>query len=51
MDLKRLEKHIKLCKKNLNQQKVKCCAFCPFEEEIIKAYPELASKFEEKRNS
>jgi hypothetical protein len=45
MDLKRLEKHIKLCKRNLNNKKIKCCAICPFEEQIISVYPELKRLF------
>lgn len=49
MDAIKLETHIKLCKRNLKSSRVKCCGNCPFEEEIIGAYPELALSFEAKR--
>jgi len=51
MDKKKLKRHIKLCRRNLSSKRVKCCAYCPFEEEIIKYYPELALLFREKRRS
>jgi len=41
--------HIKLCKRNLRNKRVKCCAICPFEEEILAHYPELAEGFRAKR--
>jgi hypothetical protein len=40
----------RLCKKNLKSNRVRCCEQCPFEEEIIKEYPELKRLFAEKRN-
>jgi len=49
MDRKRLEKHIRLCRRNLLSGKVKCCLTCPFEEEILSVYPELKELFDEKR--
>ena len=49
MNIERLKTHIKLCKKNLRSKRVKCCANCPFEEEIVGEYPELAVLFEQKR--
>lgn len=49
MNKKKLEIHVKLCKKNLRSRKTKCCANCPFEEEIIDIYPEMSSLFVEKR--
>ena len=49
MDKKRLESHIRLCRKNLKSDRVKCCADCPFEEEIVAEYPELQELFERKR--
>jgi hypothetical protein len=49
MDLKRLEKHIKLCVKNLKSRKVRCCAGCPFEKDILAHYPHLKGLFEAKR--
>ena len=49
MDVQKLRQHIKLCKRNLKSERVKCCAQCPFEEEIIQEYPELKKKFIEKR--
>lgn len=50
MNKNKLITHIKLCRKNLKSSRVKCCANCPFEEEIIKEYPELKRLFEEKRD-
>lgn len=50
MNKNKLINHIKLCRKNLKSSRVKCCANCPFEEEIIKEYPELKRLFEEKRD-
>jgi len=49
MDLEKMKEHIKLCRKNLNSKKIKCCATCPFEEEIIKYDPTLLNKFKQKR--
>lgn len=49
MDKVKLLIHIKLCKKNLKSSRVKCCATCPFEEEILRVYPELALLFMDKR--
>ena len=49
MDRERLKFHIKLCKKNLKSNRVKCCATCPFEEEIVKEYPELKELFKRKQ--
>lgn len=49
MDIKKLETHIKLCKRNLKSDKVKCCANCPFEAEIIRRFPQLQLLFEVKR--
>lgn len=50
MDINKLKTHIKLCKRNLKSDRVKCCASCPFEEEIIGAYPELKRLFYLKRD-
>ena len=50
MDLKKLEEHIKLCKRNLKSQRVKCCAGCPFEEEISNIYPDLKYLFQRKQD-
>ena len=49
MDKDRLAIHIKLCKRNLNSRRVKCCANCPFEEEIVTEYPEVTDLFNLKR--
>lgn len=49
MDKVKLQNHVKLCKRNLNSGRVRCCAACPFEEEIVKVYPDLAELFEAKR--
>jgi len=50
MDKEKLHKHIKkLCRKNLKDVRVKCCAECAFEEIICKYFPELKELFIEKR--
>jgi len=49
MDKAKLRTHVKLCRRNLKSSRVKCCANCPFEEEIVGEYPELAGMFEKKR--
>jgi len=49
MDLRKLTVHINLCRKNLKSKRVKCCANCPFEEDITKHYPELKTMFITKR--
>ncbi len=49
MDEAKLSNHIKLCKRNLKSKRVKCCATCPFEEEIIERYPDIKLLFNEKR--
>jgi hypothetical protein len=49
MNKEKLKTHVKLCKRNLKSKRVKCCANCPFEEEIVGEYPELKKLFEEKR--
>ena len=49
MDLVKLKKHVELCKRNLSNWRVKCCAECPFEREITKHYPEFAVLFVKKR--
>ena len=50
MDKSKLDTFVsRLCRKNLNSDRVKCCAQCPFEEEITKAYPELGRLFVHKR--
>jgi hypothetical protein len=51
MDVKKLETHVKLCRRNLKSKRVRCCANCPFEEEIVARYPELAALFEAKRQA
>lgn len=38
MDKTKLAKHAKLCWRNLRSARVKCCASCPFEEEISREY-------------
>jgi hypothetical protein len=46
----KLKNHVKLCKKNLKSDIVKCCATCPFEDMIIIEYPDLKPLFEAKRD-
>ena len=50
MNLTKLKKHIKLCRKNLKDDRTKCCAECPFEDEIVSVYPELSAQFKKKRD-
>ena len=46
----RMERFIRrLCIRNLRSRRVMCCTDCPFEDEIVKRYPELARHFDEKR--
>lgn len=49
MDITKLKNHIKLCSRNLKSDRVKCCASCPFEDEIVSFYQELKKLFVEKR--
>jgi len=49
MDKTKLQNHVKLCRRNLNSDRIKCCARCPFEDEIVEEYPDLAELFEVKR--
>lgn len=49
MNKVRLARHVKLCRRNLGSPRVKCCAACPFEEEIVREYPELKQWFQAKR--
>ena len=51
MNLSKLRNHVKLCKKNLKSDRVKCCGNCPFEDEIVGVYPELKSLFVLKRKA
>ena len=51
MNKERLEKHIKLCRRNLRSTRVKCCTTCPFKEEILSIYPELAIGFYRKESN
>jgi len=49
MDKDKLSTHINLCRKNLKSDRVKCCASCPFEDEILSVYPDLDIFFSIKR--
>lgn len=49
MIAERLEKHLKLCARNLKSNRVKCCASCPWEDEIVAARPQWLRYFESKR--
>lgn len=49
MNKQRLEKHVKLCLKNLKDVRVKCCATCPFEEEITAYKADFKDLFIDKR--
>jgi hypothetical protein len=50
VDQDKLGKHIRLCRRNLRSNRVKCCATCPFEEFIVAHTPDLKSLFETKRS-
>jgi|GEM_PF-2720673 len=45
----KLLNHVKLCKKNLKSDRVRCCAFCPFENAVESADIGLAPLFDAKR--
>jgi len=46
----RLDRHVKsLCIKNLRSKRVKCCAQCPFQDDIEKEFPETRFLFQEKQ--
>ena len=49
MNLSKLSNHVRLCKRNLISKRIKCCADCPFEDEIVEVYPEMKKLFEKKR--
>jgi hypothetical protein len=49
MQQERLQKHVRLCRRNLTSRRVKCCATCPFEDEIVMVYPHLKKLFVAKR--
>lgn len=49
MNLKKLQQHVKLCRRNLKSHRVTCCANCPFEDEIVAQFPALKKLFVEKR--
>ena len=51
MIAKRLAKHARLCRRNLLSPRVKCCAQCPFEDEIVAALPGLGPLFRAKRRA
>jgi len=46
-----LRQHIKkLCSKNLKNDRVRCCATCPFEDIIVDERPDLQELFIAKRS-
>ena len=50
MDREKILRHVKrLCRRNLKSDRVKCCAECPFEEEIVEADPSTRELFDGKR--
>lgn len=51
MIYEKMKNHLKLCKKNLKDKRVKCCLECPFEDEIVKFDPQMEQLFLEKRNT
>ncbi len=49
IDEQKLARHLRLCRRNLKSDRVKCCAACPFEPIITAHAPELAELFARKR--
>ena len=49
IDPDKLSKHLKLCRKNLKSDRVKCCASCPFETIICDADDSMKDLFDRKR--
>ena len=49
VDQEKLREHVRLCRKNLRSNRVKCCAQCPFEEFIVAHTPDLKGLFAAKR--
>jgi hypothetical protein len=46
----RIERHVKtLCLKNLRDKRTKCCAQCPFQDDIEREFPETRFLFQEKQ--
>jgi hypothetical protein len=50
IDATKLDRHLRLCRRNLKGDRVKCCASCPFEAIIVAHAPELTELFERKRS-
>ena len=48
---KLIEKHLKLCTRNLRSKRVRCCADCPFEDVIVAHRPCLKKLFVAKRKN
>ena len=49
MNLKKLQNHVKLCKRNLKSKRVICCAECAFEDDITTHFPDMKKLFIKKR--
>lgn len=49
IDLDKLSKRIKLCRRNLKSKRVKCCAACPFEDIIVYQFPKMKEMFRSKK--
>jgi len=49
MDINKLQIHVNLSRKNLKSSRVKCFVTCPFEEEIVKVFPDLQVLFDQER--
>ena len=45
MDQKLLAEHVKRCRLNLRIKRITVCARCPFQEEIVRAYPDMKALF------
>lgn len=51
MDKTKLISHVSLCKRNLRNPRVNCCALCPFEDDICAEYPEMRKLFYQKQQA
>jgi hypothetical protein len=48
-DRRKMDGHLKLCRKNLKSNRVACCATCPFEDLIVSHDVRMAGLFDAKR--
>jgi hypothetical protein len=51
VDASKMDRHLKLCRRNLKSDRVVCCGACPFERIIVGFDVSLAPLFEAKRKA